>query len=111
MLADSWIYRITCIQRPLKGSNESGLLLQVVFKCRFYKIDSRRVVISKQWSPKAGGLLIQVVYDTGSTVLLQLHCLEVALLFMPLHRKIGGHIVLPLSICLSVHLSVCLSHN
>ena len=27
-------YSITCIQRPLKGSNESGLLLQVVFKCR-----------------------------------------------------------------------------
>ena len=29
-------HSITCIQRPLKGSNESGLLLQVVFKCRFY---------------------------------------------------------------------------
>ena len=30
------IYSITCIQRPLKGSNEIGLLQQVVFKCRFY---------------------------------------------------------------------------
>ena len=29
-------YSITCIQRTLKGSNESGLLQQVVFKCRFY---------------------------------------------------------------------------
>ena len=29
-------YSITCTQRPLKGSNESGILQQVVFKCRFY---------------------------------------------------------------------------
>ena len=29
------MYSITCIQRPLKGSDESGLLQQVVFKCRF----------------------------------------------------------------------------
>ena len=29
------ICSITCIQWPLKGSNESGLLQQVVFKCRF----------------------------------------------------------------------------
>ena len=29
-------YSITCIQRLLKGSNEIGLLQQVVFKCRFY---------------------------------------------------------------------------
>ena len=29
-------YSITCIQRPLKESNESGLLQQVVFKYRFY---------------------------------------------------------------------------
>ena len=29
-------YSITCIQRPLKGSNESGLLRQVAFKYRFY---------------------------------------------------------------------------
>ena len=28
-------YSIACIQRPLKGSNESGLLQQVVFKYRF----------------------------------------------------------------------------
>ena len=30
------LYSITCIQRPLNGSNESGLLQQVVFKCKFY---------------------------------------------------------------------------
>ena len=29
-------YSIICIQRPLKGSNKSGLLQQVVFKCRLY---------------------------------------------------------------------------
>ena len=29
-------YNITCIQRPLKVSNESGLLQQVMFKYRFY---------------------------------------------------------------------------
>ena len=29
-------YSTTCIKRPLKGSIESGLLQQVVFKCRFY---------------------------------------------------------------------------
>ena len=30
------MYSITCIQRPLRGSSESGLLWQVVFKCSFY---------------------------------------------------------------------------
>ena len=30
------IYSKTCIQRPHKRSNESGLLQQVVFKCRFH---------------------------------------------------------------------------
>ena len=63
-------YSITCIKRPLKGSNESGLLQQVVFKCRFYKVDFRRVVVSEQWSLKAGGHLIQVVSNTGLTVYL-----------------------------------------
>ena len=29
-------YSITCIQWLLKGNNESGLLQEVVFKCRFY---------------------------------------------------------------------------
>ena len=40
----AWIsnYSITCIQRPPKGSNESGLLQQVVFKCRYYLLDLRR---------------------------------------------------------------------
>ena len=50
-------YSITCIQRPLKGSNESGLLQQVVFECRFYWVDLRRVAVSEQWFLKAGGLL------------------------------------------------------
>ena len=61
------LYSITCIQRPLKGSNESGLL-QVFFKCRFYQVDLRRGLISVQWSLKAGGLLVQVVSNTGLTV-------------------------------------------
>ena len=30
------IVSITCIKRPFKGSNESGLIQQVVFKYRFY---------------------------------------------------------------------------
>ena len=54
--------------RPLKGSNESGLLQQVVFKSRFYEADLRRVVVSEQRSLKSGGLLIQVVSNTGLTV-------------------------------------------
>ena len=62
------MYSITCIQRPLTGSNESGLIQQVVFKCRFCWVDLRRAVVSEQWSLKAGGLLIQVVSNTGFTV-------------------------------------------
>ena len=54
--------------RPLKESNESDLLQQVVFKCRFYYVDLRRVVISEQWSLKEGGHLIRVVSNTGLTV-------------------------------------------
>ena len=61
------MYSIACIQRPLKGSTESGLLRQVVFKCRFYQVDLRRVV-SQQWPLKADGLLIQAVSNTGLTV-------------------------------------------
>ena len=61
-------YSITCIQRPLKESNESGFLQQVVFKCRFYRVGLRRVAVSEQWSLKAGGLLIQVVSKTGLSV-------------------------------------------
>ena len=57
-----------CIKRPLKGSNESGLLQQVVFKCRFYQVALRRVAVSEQGSLKAGGLLIQVVSNSGLTV-------------------------------------------
>ena len=40
-------YSITCIQRPVKESNESGLLQPVVCKCRFYWVDLRRVVVSE----------------------------------------------------------------
>ena len=60
---------ITCIQRPPKGSNESGLLQQVVFKCRFYYVGFRRNVGSEQWSLKAVDCEIQVIFDIGFTVL------------------------------------------
>ena len=36
---DIIMYSITCIQRPTKGSHKSGLLQQVVFKCKFYSVD------------------------------------------------------------------------
>ena len=62
------MYRITCIQRPLKGSNESGLLQQVVFKCRFYSVVLKRVAVLEQRSLKAGDLLIQAFSNTGLTV-------------------------------------------
>ena len=61
-------YSITCIQRPFKASDKNGLLQHMVFKCRFYLVDLRRVAVSEQWSLKAGGLLIPVVSDTGVTV-------------------------------------------
>ena len=61
-------YSITFIQRPSKASNESGLLQEVVFKCRLYQIDLRRGVVSKQLSLKAVDCLIQVVSNTGLTV-------------------------------------------
>ena len=38
-LRNEYIYSKSCIYRPLKGSNESGHLQQVVFKCRFYYIE------------------------------------------------------------------------
>ena len=50
------MYSITCIKRPLKESNEGGLLQQVVFKCRFYLVNLRWVVVSEQWSLQASGL-------------------------------------------------------
>ena len=53
------------VKKPLKGSNERGLLQQVVFKCRLYQADLRRDVVSEQWSLKAACLLIQVVSNTG----------------------------------------------
>ena len=36
LMGSEYLYSITCIPRPLKGSNESGLLQQVVFEYRFY---------------------------------------------------------------------------
>ena len=39
-----------------------------MIKCRFYLVDLRRVAVSEQWSLKAGGLLIQVIFKTGLTV-------------------------------------------
>ena len=62
------MYGETCIHRPLKGSNEGSLLQQVAFKCRFYYVELTRLAVSQQWSLKAGGLLIQVVFNTGLTV-------------------------------------------
>ena len=64
------LYSITCIQKPPKGSNKSGLLQQVVFKCRFFLVDLRESVLAEQWSLKAVDCLIQVVSKTGSTVFL-----------------------------------------
>ena len=63
-------YSITCVQRPHKRSNKSGLLQQVVFKCRLYWLDLIRGVVSGQWSLKSVDCLIQVVSKTGLTVLL-----------------------------------------
>ena len=61
-------YSIICIKGPPQVSNKSGLL-QVVFKCRFYLVDSRGGVVSVQKSLKAVDCLIQVVSTTGLTVL------------------------------------------
>ena len=61
-------YSMTCINRALKGSNESGLLRQVVFKCRLYEVALRKVVVSERWSLKSDGLLMQVVSNTVLTV-------------------------------------------
>ena len=68
------IYSITCIQRPLKGSNESGLLQQVVFKHRFYKVDLRRVVYfysvyrNQIYIFCAKGLTVEIIKDEHSDV-------------------------------------------
>ena len=67
------IFTKTCIQRPPKGSNKSGLFQQVVFKYRFYKADLQKVVVSEEWSLKAVVCLIQVVSNPGLTVLLNLN--------------------------------------
>ena len=64
------MYSISCIQRPPKGSNKSGLLKQVVLKRWFYLVDFRRGLVSEQWSLKSGGCLIWVVSNTGLTVFL-----------------------------------------
>ena len=62
------MYSITCNQRPPKGGNKNGPLLQVVFKCRFYYIDFRRRVVSEQLSFQDVECLTQVVSNTGLTV-------------------------------------------
>ena len=59
---------VTETQRIFRGSHKSGLLQQVVFRCRFYWVDLRRGVVSEQWSPKPTDCLIQVVSITGLTV-------------------------------------------
>ena len=63
-------FSITRVQRPRKGSNKSGLLQQVVFKCKLYQVNLIRGVVSGQWSLKAVDCLIQVVSNTGLIVLL-----------------------------------------
>ena len=72
MITIRLIYTKTCIQRPPKGSNKSGLLQQVLFKCRFYYIDLRRGIVSDQWSLKEVDYLIQAVTDACLTVFLHL---------------------------------------
>ena len=52
------------------GSNKSGLLQQIVFKCRFYLVDLRRGVVSEHWSLKAVDCIIQGVSHTGLIVFL-----------------------------------------
>ena len=61
-------YSITCIQRPPKGSKKSGLLQQLVCRCRFHSVDLRRAVVLEWWSLKAVSSLIQVVSNTGFIV-------------------------------------------
>ena len=63
------MYSITCIQRPPKGSKKSGLLQEVVFKCRFDVVGFRRALASEQWSLKTMDCLMQVVFNTGYTVI------------------------------------------
>ena len=50
------------------GNNKSGLLQQVVFKCRFHLVDFRKDVVSEQWSHKTVDCLIQVASKKGLTV-------------------------------------------
>ena len=59
---------MTCTQSRPKGSYKSGLLQQVVFKCRFLLVELKRGIVSEQWSLKAMDCLIPVVPDTGLTV-------------------------------------------
>ena len=56
---------------PPKGSNKSGPMQQVVFKCRFSLVDLKKGVVSEQWSLKAVDCLIQVVYKTGLTIFVE----------------------------------------
>ena len=61
-------YSVTSIQRPPKGNNESGLLQNMIFQCRFFWVYLRRDVVSEQSSLKVVDCLIQVVSNTGLTV-------------------------------------------
>ena len=65
-------YSITCIKTPLKGSNKSFSYNRWSLNTGSIRLTLRRVV-SKQWSLKAGGLLIQVVSNTGLTVYIITH--------------------------------------
>ena len=53
-------YSITCIQRPPKGRNKSGLLQQVVLTCRFYEADLRMSVVSNTIQKAQSQLLLMV---------------------------------------------------
>ena len=65
----SMLYSITCIQRPPKGRTKNGLWQQIVFKYKFYVIDLWRTIVLEKRSVEAVYYLIQVVSNTGLTVL------------------------------------------
>ena len=49
--SDNQKHSKTCIQRPAKGSHKSGLLQQMVFKCRVCWVVLRRDVVSLPHNP------------------------------------------------------------
>ena len=69
MIHETLKYSITCLQRPINGSNKSGFLQQMVFKYRFlFGRFQKRCFGLEQWSSKAMDCLIHVVSNTGITV-------------------------------------------